>query len=101
LILFDPNIILNKLKKPKKYINNDEPPPSPFFAKPIKTLFKYENRLIIPYAMIFIIVETKIIRFSMDDSTYLDYIIGKLNITIPSIAIHRANVKAYIDYKII
>jgi histone H1/5 len=50
--------------------------------------------------MISIIVETKIIRFLMDDSTYLDYIIGKLNIAIPSIVIHRANVKAYIDYKI-
>ena len=35
----------------------------------------------------------------MDDSTYLDYIIGKLSIATPSITIHRANMKAYIDYK--
>jgi histone H1/5 len=36
----------------------------------------------------------------VNDSTYLDYIIGKLNITIPSIIIHRTNIKIYIDYKI-
>ncbi len=35
----------------------------------------------------------------MDDSTYLDYIIGKLSTVTPSIAIYRANVKIYIDYK--
>jgi hypothetical protein len=100
LILFDSNIILDKLKKPKKYISNDESSPPPFFAKPIKILFKYENRLIISYVIIFIIVEIKIIRFPVNDSTYLDYIIGKLNTVIPSIIIHRANVKIYIDYKI-
>jgi hypothetical protein len=100
LILFDFNIILDKLKKPKKYINNDEPPPPPSLTKPIEILFKYENRSVIPYAMISIIVGTKIIRFLMNDSTYLDYIIGKLNIITPSIVIHRANMKTYIDYKI-
>ena len=48
--------------------------------------------------MIFIIVRIKIIRFSINDSTYLDYIIDKLSITTPLIAIHRANIKVYIDY---
>jgi hypothetical protein len=37
----------------------------------------------------------------MDDSIYFDYIIGKLNIIISLIAIHRANVKVYIDYKVV
>jgi len=50
--------------------------------------------------MVSIIVGIKTIRFPVDDSTYLDYMIGKLSIAIPSIAIHRANVKAYIDYKV-
>ncbi len=49
--------------------------------------------------MIFIIVGTKTIRFLVDDSTYLDYMIGKLNIVIFLIVIYRANVKIYIDYK--
>jgi hypothetical protein len=49
--------------------------------------------------MVSIIVGTKIIRFLVDDSTYLDYMIGKLSTDTPSIASHRANVKAYIDYK--
>jgi hypothetical protein len=100
LIPFDSNIILNKLKKPKKYISNDESSPPPSLTKLIEILFKYENRSMIPYAIIFIIVKIKIIRFSVNDSTYLDYIIGKLNITIPSIIIHRTNIKIYIDYKI-
>jgi hypothetical protein len=100
LILFDSNIILDKLKKSKKYISNDELSPPPFLTKLIEILFKCENRLVTPYAIIFIIVEIKIIRFPVDDSTYLDYIIGKLNIITPSIIIHRANMKIYIDYKI-
>jgi hypothetical protein len=49
--------------------------------------------------MISIIVGTKTIRFPVNDSTYLDYMIGKLSTNTPSIASHRANVKAYIDYK--
>jgi hypothetical protein len=99
LIPFDSNIILNILKKPKKYINSDKSPPPLFLAKPVEILFKYENRLIISYAIISIIVEIKIISFSVNDSTYLDYIIDKLSIIILLIAIHRANVKIYIDYK--
>jgi hypothetical protein len=99
LILFDSNIVLDVLKKPKKYISSDELSPPLFFAKPVEILFKYENRLVIPYAIIFIIVGIKIIRFPVDDSTYLDYMIGKLSIVILSIAIYRANMKVYIDYK--
>ena len=68
--------------------------------KLIETLLGCENRSVIPYAMVSIIVGIKTIRFPVDDSTYLDYMIGKLSIAIPSIAIHRANVKAYIDYKV-
>ncbi len=49
--------------------------------------------------MISIIVRIKIIRFLVDDSIYLDYIIGKLSTAIPLIVIYRANVKVYIDYK--
>jgi len=49
--------------------------------------------------MIFIIVGIKIIRFLVDDSIYLDYMIGKLSIITLLIAIYRANVKVYIDYK--
>jgi hypothetical protein len=100
LIPFDPNIVLDKLKKPKKYTSNDEPPPPPPLAKPIETLLECENRPVTPYAMVSIIVGTKTIRFPVDDSTYLDYMIGKLSTATPSIAIHRANVKAYIDYKV-
>jgi hypothetical protein len=49
--------------------------------------------------MISIIVRTKTIRFPVNDSTYLNYMIGKLSTDTLSIAIHRANVKAYVDYK--
>jgi hypothetical protein len=99
LIPFDPNIVLDNLRKAKKYTSNDEPPPPPPLAKPIETLLRCENRPITPYAIISIIVRTKTIRFPVDDSTYLDYMIGKLSTATPSIAIYRANVKAYIDYK--
>jgi hypothetical protein len=54
-----------------------------------------------PYAIISIIVRTKIIRFPIDDFIYLDYIIGKLSTDIFLIAIYRANVKVYVDYKAI
>jgi hypothetical protein len=100
LIPFDSNIILDKLKKPKKYISNDESLSSLFLTKPIETLFECENRLVILYVIVSIIVGTKIIRFLVDDFIYLNYIIGKLNIITPLIAIYRANVKIYIDYKI-
>jgi hypothetical protein len=83
-----------------KYINSDEPPPPSLFAKPVKILFKCENRSIISYVMISIIVRIKIIRFPINDSIYFDYIIGKLSIIISSIVIHRTNMKVYIDYKI-
>ncbi len=99
MIPFDPNIILNKLKKPKKYISSDKLSPSLSFAKLIEILFRCENRSVTPYAMIFIIVGIKIIRFLVDDSIYLDYMIGKLSIITLLIAIYRANVKVYIDYK--
>jgi hypothetical protein len=100
LILFDLNIVLDKLKKPKKYTSSDKPLPPPSLAKLIETLFKCENRPVTPYAIISIIVGTKIIRFPVDDSTYLDYMIGKLSTDTPLIAIYRANVKAYVDYKV-
>jgi hypothetical protein len=103
LIPFNPNIVLDKLRKPKKYTSHDKslPPPSPPLplAKSIKTLLKCDNRPVIPYAMISIIVGTKTIRFPVNDSTYLDYMIGKLSTDTSSIAIYRANVKAYVDYK--
>ncbi len=99
MILFDSNIVLDKLRKPKKYISSDEFSPPLSLAKLIKTLFRCENRLVIPYVIIFIIVRIKIIRFLVDDSTYLDYIIGKLSIVISLIVIYRVNVKVYIDYK--
>jgi hypothetical protein len=90
---------LDILKKPKKYISSDESPPLLSLAKPVEILFKCENRSVTPYAIISIIVKIKTIRFPMNDFTYLDYIIGKLNIIIPSIAIYRTNIKVYIDYK--
>jgi hypothetical protein len=90
---------LDGLRKPKKYISSDKPPPPLPLAKPIETLLGCENRSVTPYAMISIIVGIKTIRFLVDDSTYLDYMIGKLSIDILSIAVYRANVKAYIDYK--
>jgi hypothetical protein len=101
LISFDSNIVLDKLKKPKKYINNDESSPLSFFAKLIEILFECENRLVISYVIIFIIVGIKIIRFLMNDFIYFDYMIGKLNIVISLIVIYRANVKVYIDYKVV
>jgi hypothetical protein len=99
LIPFDPNIVLDKLKTPKKYISSDESLPPLPLAKPIETLFRCENRLVTPYAIVSIIVRTKTIRFPVNDFTYLDYMIGKLSTDTPLIAIHRANVKAYVDYK--
>ena len=99
MISFDLNIVLDKLRKPKKYTSSDKPLPPPPLAKPIETLLRCENRPVIPYTIISIIVGTKIIRFLVDDFTYLDYIIGKLSINTLSIAIHRANIKTYVDYK--
>jgi hypothetical protein len=99
LIPFDPNIVLNGLRKPKKYTSSDKSSPPPPLAKPIETLLECENRPVTPYAIISIIVRTKTIRFPVDDFTYLDYMIGKLSTDTPLITVHRANVKAYIDYK--
>jgi hypothetical protein len=53
----------------------------------------------IPHAMVIIIVGIKITRFLIDDPAYLDYMISKLSVITPSIAIHRANVKGFVNYK--
>jgi hypothetical protein len=52
-----------------------------------------------PHAMITIIVGIKVIRFPIDDPAYLDYMISKLSVITLSIAIYRANVKGFVDYK--
>jgi hypothetical protein len=52
-----------------------------------------------PHAMVTIIVGTKVTRFPIDDPAYLNYMISKLSVVTPSIAIHRANVKGFVDYK--
>jgi hypothetical protein len=99
LIPFDPNIVLDKLKKPKKYITIDELPPPQPLPKPIELQLGCSNRPMTPHAMVTIIVGTKVTRFPIDNPAYLDYMISKLSIATPSIAIHRANVKRFVDYK--
>ena len=86
MILFNPNIVLDALKKPKKYITSDELVPPPPLTQPVEVEFGCENRPVIPYVMIIIIVGTKIIRFLVDDSNYLDYMIYKLSTETPQIA---------------
>lgn len=99
MIPFDPNIVLDRLKKPKKYTSRDESPPPPPLEKPVEIVLGCENRPITPYAMVSIIVGVKTVRFPVDDPTYLDYMIGKLSTATPSIATYQANIKAYVDYK--
>jgi hypothetical protein len=52
-----------------------------------------------PHAIVTIIVGTKITRFPINNPAYLDYMISKLSVATPLIAIHRANVKGFVDYK--
>jgi hypothetical protein len=52
------------------------------------------------HAMVIIIVETKVTRFPINDPAYLDYMISKLSVAIFLIAIYRANVKGFVDYKV-
>ncbi len=99
MIPFDPNIILNILKKPKKYITRDKSTPPPPLAQLVEIKFRCENRPVILYSIITIIVGTKTTRFPINDPNSLDYMIHKLNTETPSIANHRENVKAYVFYK--
>ena len=53
-----------------------------------------------PHTIVTIIVGTKVTRFPINDLAYLDYMISKLSIATFLIAIHRANVKGFVDYKV-